>query len=101
MAAPLMNLADVFEIRDGADPRPVAASIPPPFELHRRFIDAVYARTAGVLLGFRYGARIRVGPRSDNEFMVLRVRPWWSRAGLKVIVHFGIPPRRRVSRGAK
>ena len=39
------------------------------------------------------------GPYAKREFLVVRLRPWWSRAGIKIVAYFGVPPRAGVRAG--
>lgn len=95
MFAPLVSVAHSAELQDVADPRPTHPQIAVSLDHRRSVLEALYCKSAGILLGFRYGARRSVGRYAKSEFLVIRLRPWWSRAGLKVIAYFGLPPRTR------
>jgi hypothetical protein len=54
-----------------------------------RVAAAVAELPTRVMLGLRYVAVGRHGPFRGRDLLELRVRPWWSRGGLRIDIRFG------------
>ncbi len=87
---PAVQIVDVADL--GALRSNVAVRKGPPAP---QMWSACYARGSALFLGIRASLLVPAGRLAGGEFLVVRVRPWWSRGGLKVVASFGLPPRRR------
>jgi hypothetical protein len=95
VVAPVVSVVRSAELEERIAPIHASAELESPPALRRRLAEAFYTKSAALLLGLRYGARLPSGLYAKREFLVVRLRPWWSRAGIKIVAYFGIPARAR------
>jgi len=101
VVAPVVSVVRAAELEERIAPVHASVELESPPALRRRLAEALYTRSAALLLGLRFGARLPSGPYAKREFLVVRLRPWWSRAGIKIVAYFGVPPRAGVRAGVE
>jgi hypothetical protein len=91
VVAPVVSVVRSAELEERIAPIHASAELESPPALRRRLAEAFCTKSA---------ARLPSGPYAKREFLVVRLRPWWSRAGIKIVAYFGVPARARAGAGA-